>query len=410
MSKKEYRLKDSKAFCLIPWSHLHIWPNGDTYPCCLTPMDYPVGNFQHSTLLELWNSEDIKTMRNNMLNDKKTESCQRCYEMESVGRGSLRKHFNERYEKSYDIVDTTNSDGSVDDLNLVYWDFRFSNICNFRCRSCGPQLSSSWFHDQEKLYPSDDPSKTRQIYYSGGSATKLWSEIEPLFDTVEEIYFAGGEPLLMDEHYRILKKLDEMKKYDVKLKYNTNLSQFVYKNTNVLDLWNKFPVVEIGASLDANHLRGEYMRKGQDWQQTIQNRKDILQHASHIQFFISCTLGIMNSFNIVDFHKEWVDLDLIKIDDFFINILLEAPYLRLQALPDNLKEKVTHLYQDHIDGYISSHNGERVNGHFQSAINFINQKDYSHLLPEFCSITKKLDDIRDENFAEIFPELKELYD
>jgi len=214
MNKKDYRLKDSKTFCMAPWVHLHIWPNGDTYPCCMTPMNLSVGNFQHSTLLELWNSEDMKNLRTNILNDKKSESCQRCYELNSTGRKSVRDSINSEFADSYDIIDTTNTDGSVDKLNLKYWDFRFSNICNFKCRSCGPHLSTAWFNDHEKLYGKRD-SRTRQTFYSGGSAKKLWSEIEPLFDIVEEVYFAGGEPLIMEEHYKILKKLDEMNRHDV---------------------------------------------------------------------------------------------------------------------------------------------------------------------------------------------------
>lgn len=408
MNIKKHRLEESKTFCMLPWSHMHTWPNGDVYPCCMTPMDQKIGNFQNSTLKELWNSDGMKDLRLNMINDKKSKSCQRCYELEASGIHSQRIYANKTFQKNYYAVEETNTDGSLDDMNLLYWDFRFSNLCNFRCRSCGPQLSSSWFHDTEKLF-GKMPEGTRQIYYSGGEPERLWEEIQPLFDTVEEIYFAGGEPLLMEDHYRILKRLDDMKKYDVTLTYNTNFSQLKFKELDVLDLWHKFPTVEIGASLDANHQRGEYMRKGQNWQETIENRKALMERAPHVNFYINCTLSVMNSFNITEFHKEWVELGLISLEKFHINLVLEPPHMRIQILPDHLKKTVVKLYQDHIDNYLIPNNGSRIIEEFNSAIDFITKEDYNHLMPKFVTLMKKLDNIRNENFIDHFPELTELY-
>lgn len=409
MDKKKFRLEESKKFCLVPWIHLHTWPNGDTYPCCLTPIDQPIGNFQDSSLKELWNSEKLKKLRLNILEDKESSSCQRCYELQESGIHSFRQWINTTFSNDYHMVENTDVDGNVEKINLKYWDFRFSNICNFRCRSCGPQLSSAWYHESEKLHGKFPPG-TKQYFYSGGDPKKLWEELFPYLDEVEHIYFAGGEPLLMDEHYRILNALDKMKKYDVYLRYNTNFSTFQFKDTNVLDLWKKFKNVEIGASLDANHKRGEYIRKGQDWQQTIENRKQLMQEAPHVIFYINCTLSIMNSFNIVDLHKEWVDQGLIGLNNFHINYVLVPEHLRIQTLSNQLKEKVINYYQNHIDNFIIPNGGGYIETEFKNAITFISKEDYSDHLPKFREIMKKLDEIRNENFVDIFPELKDLYD
>lgn len=412
MRSKKYHLEESKTFCMFPWSHIHTWPNGNVYPCCMTPMDQKVGSFQNSSLKKLWNSNGMKKLRLNMLNEEKSKSCKRCYELEDSGGHSLRNYANKQFWTNYDLVQKTNINGSLDELNLKYWDFRFSNLCNFRCRSCGPQLSSAWFNDTEKLFKKM-PTGTRQIYYSGGKPEKLWEEIQPLFDTVEEIYFAGGEPLLMEDHYRILKKLDEMQKYDVNLTYNTNFSELIYKNLNILDLWKKFKHVEVGASLDANHLRGEYMRKGQNWQKTIENRKIMIKQVPHVKFYINCTLSVMNSFNITQFHREWVEMGLIGFEHFHINLVLEPPHMRIQILPEHLKKAVVELYQNHIDNYLVPTYGDNIINivnEFKSAMDFVVKEDYNYLLPKFRSFMKKLDNIRNENFIDVFPELTELYD
>jgi len=118
----------------------------------------------------------------------------------------------------------------------------------------------------------------------------------------------------------------------------------------------------------------------------------------------------MNSFNVVDFHKEWVEMGLIEIDDFLINCLLNPSWMRIQTLSKPIKEKLVKHYTNHIDGFISLHNGEHIKEQFSSAINFINNQNFDHLLPECYFRLKEIDDIRNENFAEIFPELKEIYE
>ena len=206
--------------CLAPWTHLHTWPNNDVYPCCLAPMENPVGNLKNQTLEQVWNSQEMKDMRLSMLKGNlPLKTCSKCIELESHGQDSLRHFFSTRFRKHAHRPAETNPDGSLDDLSIVYWDFRFSNICNMRCRSCGPQLSTGWYEDTKKLWghlPDDvpDPCKNKN----------MWEEIVALFDIVEEIYFAGGEPLMHTEHYEILKYLDENKMYDKSIIYSTNLN------------------------------------------------------------------------------------------------------------------------------------------------------------------------------------------
>ena len=91
MNKKESRFNNSAVFCMAPWVHLHTVSKGKVYQCCMAPYDKELGNIKHSTLFEIWNNEDMKTLRNNMLSNKKTESCQRCYVAEKIGNSSVRK-------------------------------------------------------------------------------------------------------------------------------------------------------------------------------------------------------------------------------------------------------------------------------------------------------------------------------
>lgn len=396
---------NKKNFCISPWIHLHTWPNDQVYPCCMTPMEYPIGNLKNNSLKELWNSEKIKNLRLEFLKDQRPDSCRRCYELEDMGQHSTRQRLNEFYEKHHIKTNQTKQDGTYEDFNLVYWDFRFNNICNFKCRTCGPQLSTGWYEDTKKVWGRlpDDVKVIKET-----AAT--WNEIEPLFDIVEEIYFAGGEPLIMEEHYRILQKLDKMKKYDIHLRYNTNFSQLRYKNLNVDEIWPKFKSVHLSVSLDGGGSKGEYIRKNMEWSKILENRKKIDPIPKNIYFYINFTLSIMNSFHVVDFHRECLETGFIETADHFrLNILQVPLHFRLQTLPSKMKYKLIDHYEKYIEELSKKKNSKLIINDFRSAVNFIKADNLSHEIENFKKNISQIDKIRNENFTEIFPELKEIF-
>lgn len=395
---------DNQVFCISPWIHIHTWPNEKVYPCCLTPMDQPVGDLSTHSLEEIWNDVPMKQLRKNMINGIKSEGCRRCYAFEDSGQESMRITLNDRYAHYKDQVASTHKDGTYEKLNLVYWDFRFSNICNFKCRMCGPQLSTGWYEDTKKIYktlPLDIPRQT--------NPDKLWHQIEPLFDTVEEIYFAGGEPLLMEEHYRILDRLDKLKKYDVLLRYNSNMSQLKYKAMNVLDIWPKFKTVEMYASLDGSSRKGEFIRKGQDWNKFLQNRRQMKEKCPNVRFVVNFTLTVLNSFHAMDFHKEMHETKVIEnIDDFRLNFALNPEYLCMQILPGYLKDDLKEKILEYINQYLIPSGSLSVVNDFRSFIHLLYANDLSTLTNKFQDHMKTLDTVRNESCADVFPELKDI--
>ena len=142
---KQKLLKENKAFCVLPWIHMHVWPNGNVMPCCISDSDDVYGNVKNNTIKEVWNSDKYKTLRKAMLAGEKLSSCNRCYELEnSTNIWTLRKNHNKWFgEKHFDIIESTNKDGSIDNPKMAYLDIRFSNLCNMKCRTCGPELSSN---------------------------------------------------------------------------------------------------------------------------------------------------------------------------------------------------------------------------------------------------------------------------
>ena len=244
---KDNLLKRNKAFCILPWIHMHAWPDGRAMPCCIADSDQPFGNVKENSIKEVWNSDKYKELRLAMLNGEKLDCCRRCYELEdSTYIWTLRKNHNQWFgDKHFDLVEKTNADGSIDEMRMAYMDIRFSNICNMKCRTCGPELSSLHAQEHGELYGKHEVAN---ILKNNGSNIvnvakhkDFWNELQQYLPDVEEVYWAGGEPLITDEHYKILDHWIDIGKTDVRLRYTTNFSNLRFKQKSIIDYWKEFP-------------------------------------------------------------------------------------------------------------------------------------------------------------------------
>jgi hypothetical protein len=413
--RQKFLLMESKTFCMLPWTHLHAFPTGPAYICCAAEMDHPVGNLRESTIKEVWNNDAMRQTRTNMLTEKQCGACKKCYEQEDSGFFSMRNSFNKRFGHHINRVDNTESNGHLEELTLSYWDIRFSNLCNFRCRSCGYIFSSNWYDDQLKLIEMNGgniekfKNKSSRIEYAGRTQLDIWEQLEPHLDYVEHIYFAGGEPLIMEEHYRILDALLKKGKNNVRLTYNTNFSELRYRKQNVLELWNEFTDVCVGASLDAMGPLAELVRKGTVWAKTERNREEMLRICPQVDFYISPTLSAMNIWQLPSFHRDWVAKGFLHPQDLNVNILQDPPYFRIDILPLQCKVDIQKMYLEHIEWLKPLDNLKRAITGFESAINFMMADDKSHLIPQFWDRTNKMDTIRGEKLLDVVPQLGMLH-
>jgi sulfatase maturation enzyme AslB (radical SAM superfamily) len=244
--------------------------------------------------------------------------------------------------------------------------------------------------------------------YAGRTEEDMWEQMQEHIPHLERIYFAGGEPLIMEEHYRLLNELVKRKMFHVNLVYNSNFSKLAYKDQNVLEIWKLFDSVSIGASLDASYQRGEYMRKGTVWTDIVENRKRMQDTCPQVDFYVSPTVSIFNVLHIVDFHREWVELGLIKPQDINVNILQSPDWYRIDILPEEIKDQVRKKVLEHIEWLKPYDKLTRATSGFNGLIAFMDAMQQQHLLPEFFSQTSKLDNLRHEDLFEAFPELEGL--
>lgn len=401
-NKEQFLLTQSKTFCIYPWIHLHAYPTGEAYPCCHAEMGVgQVGNCRQQTLKDIWHGDAMNELRENMLQERESAACVRCYEQEQSGFFSGRKSANKHHGHHIKKLDGA-------PFELTYWDIRFSNLCNLKCRSCGHIFSSQWYQDQAKLAGGDWKDRNTVLNYAGRTELDMWEQLQPHLDYVEQIYFAGGEPLLMEEHYQILDELVRRKRFDVRLIYNTNFTHTDLKGKSVFEYWKLFDSVAVGASLDDLGLRAEYIRKGTDWTVVESNRKEMLTVCPQVDFYISPTLSIMNAWHMPDFHRDWVERGLINAQDLNVNILQDPPYYRIDIAPAEYKKQLATKYLNHIMWLRDRDPLQRATVGFESAIKFMMATDNTHLIDTFWRKTHELDNIRKENIMDTIPELAAL--
>lgn len=407
--------KTSKTFCIFPWIQQYVGPPGDVKPCCVYSNSDEIGNLKENTLKEIWNNEKTKQMRLNFLNGIEEPSCDICNRRDELGhahRNEYNKMFFEQDEEIQQVVANTNTDGSVDEHKLYYIDVRYNNLCNLSCRSCAPHYSTSWVLDHRKLYNlTARLDKDDGFQFPGKTDSQAIEEILPHLATAKMVYFAGGEPLMQKEHYMVLDKLIELGNTDLEIRYNTNFSMLQLKGyDSVLDYWKKFSNVHVYASLDGSHEKAEYWRNGTVWETVVDNRKKMIEECPHVNFMIAYTLSWPNSLNLIEFHKEWVELGLLKIDHVLVNPLDTPFYYCLKNLPDWKKRQIEEKLQEAIAWLKTVNPTFSVISMYETAIKFMwdNSGQYydgvDQSLQEFDKITTRLDDIRGQSFFDVYPE------
>ena len=405
---KEY-LEESKTFCLAPWLSIHTWPDGKTYPCCLWNSNEPVGNINDEPLGKIWNNNILKKARIDMLKGKKVSSCQRCYHLEKTGDSSYRERINKEHWNKIHYVDSTDSDGKLSIMNLHLWDLRISNFCNFKCRSCGLGLSSSWYSDTVAL-----GNKVDKALININDKASFMDMLEPHYNCVDEIYFAGGEPLIMPEHYQILNKLIELGRTDVNIRYSTNFSKLTFKNKHIFDYWKQFKNLELYISVDGIGKIGEYVRKGFDDKLFEQNILDYKNSGiKHTDYAYAITYGTLNYLHLFDMVLDFIQRDFIDKNiskesrKLFFSPIDYPTYYDSVLLPDRFKSK----FKTRLEGFELELEKTKVSdGVIQDIIGKLNtvyrrsiSRDFNYKEMTKCKeMTDKLDNIRKEKFKDIF--------
>jgi len=436
----------SDTFCPVPWNFQAVRTNGDIRVCCQANVTKNQGvirkengiayNAGKDNIQESRNATMMKEIRLNMLNDVWSEECGRCRIEEENGLVSRRSYENQQWKLTYeDAKSKTKEDGSIDfdDFPLTYYDFRFGNFCNLKCRMCGPSDSSSWYRDWIKLWDDNtfndtsgrvtirlDPVKDLTADgFDWPEYEPFWNQLESNIHNIEHVYFAGGEPMLIERHYDFLEKCVERNEAShIIIEYNTNMSTLP---SRVLNLWKHFKQVRVGASVDGMGTMQEYQRHPAKWEKTLNNLQKVDELPSNVISWIAFTVTAYNVNHMIDFMKwKLSESGFIRINSsnrrpiITHHVAHHPKHLNIRVLPESMKQDITKKFSEFVNwtkennynSYIVKQASDIANG----ITNYMNGEDYyKEYWNQFTEYTKKLDSIRSENIIDVEPIFKDYF-
>lgn len=353
------------TMCLAPWVHTYLSPQTERRMCCASRE--PAQNFEQYidtaggtgkyipiTLDDHWNGEHMKSVRRRMMQGETLPECEVCND-KLLNTSVYRSYFNQLFNGKYNSILENTDETGYTSLKPVSWDYRFSNLCNFKCRMCGDMLSSAW-ESEQRQHNMVDLTKSKNNWMIPAVRAEISqfqdTQIEKEFSDaveehrVEEVYWVGGEPLMYEQHWRYMKRIIELGDGPkVYARYNTNLSRIQFKGSNLYsDILANLRDWQICASLDGTGKIGEYIRTGLNYDKWLENFKGataIQQHRRQVRIDFTLTLpGLFECKNIVDLaEQEGVDV-LAKV------IFSFSPDIALSPLA--LPRHILHPWVDEI--------------------------------------------------------------
>jgi hypothetical protein len=419
------------TLCMAPWTHTYLSPQTERRMCCASREPAQsfeqyidtvggTGVYRPQTLEQHWNSDHMRSVRRRMQAGETLPECSVCNE-KLLNTDVYRSYFNQLFGHKYEECMAATDNTGYTTVRPVSWDYRFSNLCNFKCRMCGDMLSSSWETEQRQHNMIDftdsknnwmRPDVRRQITEFQNT------QIEQEFATavaehrVEEVYWVGGEPLMYEQHWRYMKQIvDQGDGPRVYARYNTNLSRVDYRGINLYrDVLAHLRDWQICASLDGTGSTGEYIRTGLDYASWLVNFKQGLEIAHHRrQMRIDFTLTLPGLFEVVNIQRlaDELNVDILaKVIFSFTPDIVMSPL----ALPRPLLERTIDELAHQIP-----------NGALRDVLNQLKQRPtfeeqwpdtYQTGLAKGKARMLKLEQIRGDSYtmADILQSNKDIYD
>lgn len=349
--------------CMAPWTHTYLSPQSERRLCCASrepaqnfkqyiDTDTGTGEYNPVSLEEWWNSEHVRSIRRTMMNGDIPDACQVCNH-KLLNTDVYRTYFWHMFKHHYDRIWKTTDESGCTTMRPISWDYRFSNLCNFKCRMCGDMLSSSWESEVKRhnLVDENNP-KNGWLREPIRSAMRKWQTdaAEKEFGaaveagTVEEIYWVGGEPLMYEQHWDYMNRIIELGYADrVYARYNTNLSRIEYKGLNLWRILEHFRDWQVCASIDGTGAVGEYIRTGlnyNSWLENFRSGVETMKHRRQLKLDYTITMpGLLEIKNMVNLSKQFNVELLTKVTFAFDPSILMSPMALPRAILNEIVDE-----------------------------------------------------------------------
>lgn len=377
----------TNKICMAPWAAISTDVNGSIRPCCRfnqpqKQVDHKMPFMTEGTLDELWNSEPLKKLRQSFIDGEFPIECRQCKNEEESGLWSYKQEMNsflDRYPHQKDRYDFT----STESPPPFYIDLKLTNVCNLKCRMCSPMASSLIQKEQEKEFgfKGDD-------YWHANKIVNTYNEesFKKWLPNIDYIVFTGGEPFVGKENRDLIQLIiNEGHAHRIDLHFNTNGMVMPQAIINMLLQFNH---VNIAFSVDDIGERLNYHRHGADWELIKKNIQKVPLD-KNLRIAIYSTVNNYNVWYIEEAMEEFKKLTPNVSYDF----VYEPAFLSPRCLNSFIKEEIIEKYEGKEE--------------YEKIIKYVKSSGVDRTI-EFHDQIRKLDKIRGEQFAKVFPEWSEV--
>lgn len=407
-----------------PFTGLATREDGAVKVCCRSA---PIGFIQDNNLEEIWNNNVMRDVRRQVLNSKRPEVCKPCFDLEDQGVESLRqRHINGVIPEARINLYPNALQQLRDDYTMPFefptMEIKLNNLCNLKCRMCHPMDSTSWndWNQVEEFYKKENNYLVPVINKLGLQTSRYlcpfedtdnwWESFEKLLPHFRRVEFAGGEPLMDPQHYKIL---DMLKPYarNIEIKYATNGTTLGIKGGRTIhDYWPYFKSVAVNVSIDGIHDVYNYIRGNSDFNLVEQNIKEIqkIPNVSRVVGAFTAQAGnILQAAECIDYFTNVMGIV------FYSHRVSYPNCLSAQVLPQPLKD-IAMMRLTIIASKIANYESVKkftilekiIQQQIDDNINYLAARDQSHLWPDFVEFNRKLDATRGQSLLDVVPEFK----
>jgi len=418
-------MHQSKTFCMHPFTGLATREDGAICACCRS---HPVGFIDNANLEDIWNNDTMQRIRRQVLNNERPPECEPCFSLEDQGVESLRQRhiagkIPEARAKLYpNALQKMHYDFTMP-FEIPTMEFKLNNLCNLKCRMCHPMDSTSW----------NDWSEIKDFYKAEGNIMYAivedhnlenkpfldkfqdnptwWDSLEKNLPYFRRVEFAGGEPLMDPQHYRIL---DMLKPYgnQIEIKYATNGTTLGIKGgRTVHEYWPHFRSVAVNVSLDGIGSVYNYIRGNSNWEGVVHNIKEIQRipnvsrvvgavtvQVSNVLILDQMIEHFLNDLGIV-FHTHRVEYPRLLSAQVLPRELQVLAITKLRAVKENLEEFKLIKQHPQLLQY--------TQGQIDDNINYLMARDQSDRWAECVEFNRRLDKSRNQSFTDVTPDFKD---
>jgi len=375
---KFFLFKQSKNFCSAPWNSLEIWTDGSVQVCAASTGS-PLGNLNHEPLEQILTNEKSVSIKQDLLNDQFNSHCQKCHD------GSTKdEHFDLRNQHNPMFKNVDVDYDNLQSFKLHGISLHWENTCNFKCVYCIPEQSSSIAQEQG----------VKVIRNENENIDKIIDQIVQNQYQMKEIYFSGGEPLLIKNNARLLSKITNV---DLPIRITSNISHANDKNPVIAEL-KRFKNVLWTISAEAIGERFNYIRANGNWEEFLRRLEYVKSLNQNLR--INAVFFVGSAATFFETIKYFVTDH--GIADITITQLGHHPKLHVSNCPDTVKQQSRNSLHQLL-------NSQLIQPQSNSYYNIARcEKELDKIATEpdeYQRYFDQLDQLRNTNWREVFPEL-----